>query len=489
MATSNHATAILQIPEVTFKKLNGTLFLFESKLTFKPDSRNEPEFSVPYIDIKLQKISSANMKKVKLQLVLENENSPTFYFNSSEALEQRNILKDKLQELISTAKSYQIDINAKIRKLKEDVPLLKLYNELVASNNPVLKAEEFWSIHSDSISIEPPQETGIPTSLLTDLLTSPDGDQNKYILTQDSIMHVFKLYPAVRKKHIELVPDKVSEEVFWRNVLQTLQFHGIDNMNTPSNSNFTEATKHDEFYRLKNDVKRIKLSNTHLLGEDTDYLPLSTEQIVEEQAKFTKPWIIRSNYQNRMIVGNSQSETDTSVRSSTDNTPRFNELHLTHKPIEANRIESQKTFSLPSLDNWMPNLIDPMSPSTALQMLTNLSPGGSIVQSLLPLPTISSQQMKSDLVNLYRSCSELLRHFWSCFPVTNPSIENKLHRLAGSLKKFPFTHIKPFVDKHGGTADQMTSQLHLSVSMTVKKYDTWVSRKKGSQNRMQFKKN
>ena len=486
---SNHANTILQIPEVIFKKLNGTLFLFESKLVWKPNSKNEPEFSVAYIEIKLQKISSANMKKVKLQLVLENENSPTFYFNSSEALEQRNSLKDKLQEMISTAKAYQVDMNAKIHKLEEDTPLLKLYNELVASNNPVLKAEEFWSIHNDSLRFEPQQETGIPTSLLTDLLASPDGDQNKYILTLDSIQHIFKLYPAVRKKHIELVPDKVSEEVFWRNVLQTLQFHGIDHMNTPTNSNFNDATKHDESYRLKNDIKRIKLSNATLLGEDADYMPLSTEQTVQEQAKFTKPWIIRSNYQNRMINGNSLSEIDTSIKSTTGNTLLYNELNLTQKPIHTHRIESQRTFSLPSLDNWAPNLINPMSSGAALQMLTDLSPGGSIVQSSPPLPTISSQQMKAELVNLYRSCSELLRHFWSCFPITNLLIENKLHRLAGSLKKFPLTHIKPFVDKFGGTADHITSQLHLSVSMAVKKYETWGSRKKGPPNRMHFKKN
>ena len=488
MATSlNHSTAILQIPEVIFKKLTGTLFLFESKLVWKPESKSEPEFSVKYIQIKIQKISSANTKKVKLQLVLENDNSPTFYFNSLEALEQRNSLKDKLQEMISGAKTIQIDMNAKIQKLKEDTTLLKLYNELVASNNPVLKAEEFWSIHSDSLRFEPPQETGIPTSLLTDLLASPDGDQNKYILTQESIHHIFRMYPAVRKKHIELVPDKASEEVFWRNVLQSLQFHGIDSVNTPSNSNFTDATKHDESYRLKDDIKRIKLSNATLLGEDADYLPLSGEQKVQELAKLTKPWILRSNYQNRMIIGNSLSEIDTSTTA--ENTPRYNELNLTHKHIQTHKTESIRTFSLPSLDNWAPNLLDPISPGAALQMLTDLSPGGSIVQSSLPLPSISSQPMKAELVNLYRSCSELLRHFWSCFPVTNPLIENKLHRLYGSLKKFPITHIKPFVDKFVGPADQVTSQLRLSVSLAVKKYDTWARRKKGTPNRTHFKKN
>ncbi|KAI6647276.1 General transcription factor IIH subunit 1 isoform X3 [Oopsacas minuta] len=488
MATAhNHANAfLLRIPEVNFKKLNGILYLYDTKLVWKPDTKNEPEFSVPYIDIKIQKISSANTKKVKLQLVLDNENSPTFYFNSSQALEQRNTLKDQLQNMISGVKTQQVDLNAKIRKLKEDASLLKLYNELVASNNPVLRAEEFWTIHSDSLSTDPPQDTGIPTSLLTELQTTGDGDQHKYTLTQDTTQHIFKMYPAVRKKHVELVPDKINEEAFWKNVLQSLQFHGIDSL-TSSNSNFLEATKHDESYRLKNDIKRIKLSNTTSIGEDIDYLPLSTEQIVQEQPRFTKLWIQRCNYQNRMIVGGNQLNDLESINSQ-EVTAIYNELNLAPKPIQSQKSDSQETFSLPSLEDWRPNLLDPLHPGVALQMLTDLSPGGSIVQTSPPLPTLSSPAMKSDLVNMYRSCSELLRHLWSCFPVTNPSIENKLNRLITSLRNFPQTQIKPFVDKYGVSGDQVTRQLRLSVSMGVKKYDVWASKKKGTPHRAPFKK-
>ena len=483
----NHSQSfLLRIPEVSYRKLNGILFLYDMKLLWKPDNSSEREFTVDYIDIQIQKISSANTKKVKLQLVLDNENSPTFYFNSVQALEQRNNLKDRLQELISGAKSQQVDYNAKIRKLKDDSSLLRLYNELVASSNPILKAEEFWTIHSDSLRFEPPQDTGIPTSLLTELQTGSEVEQLKFTLTQETTQHIFRMYPAVRKKHIELVPDKIGEENFWKNVLQSLQFHGIDNL-TASSSNFLEATKHDESHRLKNDIKRIKLSNTGIIGEDADYIPLSSEQVVQEQPRFTKPWIQRCNYQNRMIVGiNSMNESEISKTSVAQ--ADYNKLNLTQNPIQSVTSDFQKSFSLPSLEDWRPNLTDPVYPGVALQMLTELSPGGSIVQTVSPLPSFSSPAMKTDLVNLYRSCTELLRHLWSCFPVTNPAVENKLSRIITSLKSFQFTHLKPFVDKYGATGEQLTSQLTLSISMGLKKYEIWAKKKKGPQNRTHFKK-
>ena len=484
-ATNHSQPFLLRIPEVSYRKLSGTLFLYDTKLLWRPENNNEPDFTVDCIDIQIQKISSANTKKVKLQLVLDNENSPTFYFNSSQALEQRNNLKDRLQELISGAKSQQLDYNAKIRKLKDDSSLLRLYNELVASSNPILKAEEFWTIHSDSLRFDPPQDTGIPTSLLTELQTGSEVEQQKYTLTQETTQHIFKMYPAVRKKHIELVPDIINEENFWKNVLQSLQFHGIDNL-TASNSNFLEATKHDESHRLKNDIKRIKLSNTGIIGEDADYIPLSSEQIVQEQPRFTKPWIQRCNYQNRMIIG-----VNSMIENEMDNTPvtaDYNKLNLTQNPIQSVKSDFQKSFSLPSLEDWKPNLTDPLYPGVALQMLTDLSPGGSIVQTVSPLPTFSSQAMKADLVNLYRSCTELLRHLWSCFPVTNSAVENKLNRIITSLKNFQLTHLKPFVDKYGVTGEQVTSQLTLSISMGLKKYEIWAKKKKGPQNRTHFKK-
>ena len=486
-STINHSQAfLLRIPDVSYRKLTGILFLYDMKLLWRPDKQNEPDFTVDHIDIKLQKISSVNTKRVKLQLVLDNENSPTFYFNSTQALEQRNNLKDRLQELISGAKSQQDDYNAKIRKLQDDSSLLRLYNELVASNNPILRAEEFWTIHSDSLRFDPPQDTGIPTSLLTELQTGSDLEQQKYTLTQETTQHIFRMYPAVRKKHIELVPDKISEENFWKNVLQSLQFHGVDNL-TASNSNFLEATKHDESHRLKNDIKRIKLSNTGIIGEDVDYIPLSSEQVVQEQPRFTKPWIQRCNYQNRMIIGvNSMIEDE--MANTQQASADYNKLNLTQNPIQSVKSDFQKSFSLPSLEDWRPNLTDPVYPGVALQMLTDLSPGGSIVQTAPPLPTFSSPAMKTDLVNLYRSCTELLRHLWSCFPVTNPAVENKLNRIVASLKNFQLTHLRPFVDKYGATGEQVTSQLTLSISMGLKKYEIWAKKKKGPQNKSHFKK-
>ena len=72
--------------------------------------------------------------------------------------------------------------------------------------------------------------------------------------------------------------------------------------------------------------------------------------------------------------------------------------------------------------------------------------------------------------------------------MTNSAVENKLNRIITSLKNFQLTHLKPFVDKYGVTGEQVTSQLTLSISMGLKKYEIWAKKKKGPQNRTHFKK-
>ena len=486
---STNSNCILQVPQVIYQKFNGTLSLLDASLIWKPEDKNEPDFTVPYTKINVQKLSSANTKKVKLQLVLENDNSPTFYFHSMSALEQRNQFKDKLQEMISVARTKQEEFLAKQRKLMEDVHLRKLYKELVASNNPVLRADEFWAIHSEAVRLEPAQDTGIPTSLLTEIQAIQDGDKQKYVLNQDTIMSIFKLYPALRKKHMELVPERYTEEEFWREILQSLRFHGIDSI-MPSNSNVLDSIKHDESHRLKNDMKRIKLSDASLLGEDSDYLPLSNEQIVDEQIRNTKPWIMHCNYQNRMIVGdNTTHRTGENASSTRDSEPQYKSLNLTRTQTQSskNRMESENIYTLPSLEDWTPELMDPVLPGSALQMLIELSPGGALMQSSPPLPPLSPS-MKSDLVSLYQYSSELLRHFWGCFPAKSAAFENKLHRLTECLKNFPLTHLQPFIEKYGQAGEQVTVQLNLSVSMALKKYETWSDRKRAATNRGHFRK-
>ena len=69
-------------------------------------------------------------------------------------------------------------------------------------------------------------QVGVAGSFLAEIKPQADGANGlKYNLTPDIIESIFKTYPAVKKKHIENVPSKLSEQEFWTKFFQSHYFH------------------------------------------------------------------------------------------------------------------------------------------------------------------------------------------------------------------------------------------------------------------------
>ncbi|KAF5405530.1 Transcription initiation factor TFIIH subunit 1 [Paragonimus heterotremus] len=83
-------------------------------------------------------------------------------------------------------------------------------------------------------------------------------------------------------------------------------------------------------------------------------------------------------------------------------------------------------------------------------------------------PAILSPEQVRELSLLYASAAELLRHFWACFPVTNPQLIEKLERIANSLNRFRTTKVAQFAASFdsclGGKQDSSLSALNSSNS-------------------------
>merc|ERR1719305_2280666 len=115
----------------------------------------------------------------------------------------------------------------------------------------IISAEEFWQNHAAEYvnkNAGVKQEVGVAGSFLAEIKPQADGANGlKYNLTPDIIDSIFKTYPAVKKKHIENVPSKLSEQEFWTKFFQSHYFHRDRIHGTSVTKDlFTECAREDD---------------------------------------------------------------------------------------------------------------------------------------------------------------------------------------------------------------------------------------------------
>ncbi|CAH2054805.1 unnamed protein product, partial [Iphiclides podalirius] len=244
------------------------------------ENRDTVAVSHKYADIKTQKISPAGKPKVQLQVVLHDGTCSTFHFVNPAGAEaqakDRDQVKSLLQNLLPKFKR-QIDgeLEMKSRLLSLHPTLKHLYEDLVISK--VISSEEYWNTptlkhYTDSSNIK--QEAGVSGAFLADIQPQTDGCNGlKYNLTQDIIDAIFKTYPAVRKKHIDYVPNKMTEAEFWTKFFQSHYFHRDRIASSSSKDLFGECAKLDD-QAIASAMKHTTLDLTVDLPQFIEPVPL-----------------------------------------------------------------------------------------------------------------------------------------------------------------------------------------------------------------------
>ncbi|XP_076224724.1 transcription factor B1 [Nomia melanderi] len=258
--TTSSEDVLMQVGQVRYKKGDGTLYVMNERIAWMLDNRDTVSVSHKYADIKLQKISPEGKSKIQLQVVLHDGSSSTFHFvnrNGQEAqIKDRDDVKELLQQLLPKFKrKVNKELEEKNRMLQENPVLFQLYRDLVITQ--VISSEEFWSQHAaehTQAKKSQRQEIGVNSAFLADIKPQTDGCNGlKYNLTVDVIECIFKTYPAVKRKHQENVPHKMSESDFWTKFFQSHYFHR-DRINAGTKDLFTECAKIDD-QELKKDIQ------------------------------------------------------------------------------------------------------------------------------------------------------------------------------------------------------------------------------------------
>lgn len=101
------------------------------------------------------------------------------------------------------------------------------------------------------------------------------------------------------------------------------------------------------------------------------------------------------------------------------------------------------------MSRWQPHCKRSLSSPSAISALSELSPGGALMKSshTINLKDEVSLDVQKELKHLSFALNELLRHFWSCFPVTSPQLEDKLIQMRSTLERFHYGKLQPFHDR------------------------------------------
>lgn len=369
----------------------------------------------------------------------------------------------------------------------------------------------------------------------------------KYHLTNDIVLSIFKTYPAVKERHMRLVPHQVSEKEFWIKFFQSHYFHR-DRLHLARDDLFSECARRDE-EQLRQEAHRMAeadplsslaqasdhdLEPGYGLGEGG---PPANEEAAADASGRVRPsesvahltnlqLIRRFNHHSLMVL--KAAATEPAPGESASKRPRLAErledleaasteagaeLHVADKIeryLQGPTLQQRSRLYVSQddayraahavrqqLTRWPQLQLDKcLSHSAAVRALgalsTALGPGMPATPSGLAANgpgAASGEQLLSpdqsrELSQLHSALGELLRHFWLCFPLATPQLEEKAARMAECLTKFEELKLRPFRQRVLGSIPNsvkeinVTGHLEAMLDAALRKYNAWRQRRR-----------
>lgn len=131
--------------------------------------------------------------------------------------------------------------------------------------------------------------------------------------------------------------------------------------------------------------------------------------------------------------------------------------------------------------SYIPQLTQVLTSSAASSAISALSPGGLLMQggTQQAINQMVPNDIQIELRHLYVAVGELLRHFWSCFPVNTPFLEEKVAKMKINLERFQTTKLHPFKEKLQlqYLSTNLTGHIEEMLQTAYSKFHLWQSKR------------
>ncbi|CAB3406565.1 unnamed protein product [Caenorhabditis bovis] len=480
MLEENDVNLLFRADHIKYRKAGdgkspiGRLSIYKEYVEWR-DNASPEVLTVKFIHIKGQRVSPPHKSKVQLQLVLQNEEQATFVFlnpalDKDGLTKERDTVKETLQQALIAHRAHVNQLAASVEKrsktaeldekqkiLRENKNLEQLYKHLVATQ--LIPPQEFWEDYyrKEGISEE---KMGINGAFLANIAQQEGTNGIKLNLNADIIQAIFTTYPAVEKKHLEMVPHEMTESEFWTKFFKSHYFHREREVLPNPKDIFADCVKIDdeEMGKIASDgIQRRRFDLNHL----DDYTFREFFHKNEGAPKSAKTTLIkRCNYLSEKILATSWKEVEPSTSENLEKKKGFAVLDRVVEECEK-RIESEdlaeestndevQVIKIPDFVGVEVDIICGVDDIEDIDVSVGQQSNGSdSMTSVSPERWGLTAAEINELRDVNNAVNELCRHFWGCFPPTTPEAEEKLDRMEATLTKYENQYLREAERKFG----------------------------------------